>query len=219
MGGTRPKQFREFADGEAVLHLSIDTFHDLEAVGQIVLILPALNFETARDALPLERWPKLVTVPGGEQRWESVALGFEALDKSYSHVLIHDVARPFVTAGCIRRCMEVLAGGECVLAALPATDTVKEVEGDAVVRTLDRSRLVLVQTPQGFPRAVLAALYARDWSGSAPTDEAQMAEAAGFKVHWVKGHDRNRKLTHGEDWDWAQWTRERILQGQAEQDD
>ncbi len=219
MGGTKPKQFRTFADGEAVIHVSIDTFSAMEAVEQIVLVLPALNFESVRAALPENRWPKVKFVPGGDERWESVAKGFAALDGGLSHVLIHDVARPFVTPGVINRCLEVLESGECVLAAMPATDTMKETDGDKIVRTLDRSRIIKVQTPQGFPRAVLETLYASGWKGPAPTDEAQMAEAAGFAVRWVKGHERNRKLTHAEDWDWAEWTRERILEGRAEADD
>jgi 2-C-methyl-D-erythritol 4-phosphate cytidylyltransferase len=94
------------------------------------------------------------------------------------------------------------------------SDTVKEVVGSTVVKTLDRSRLVRVQTPQGFPRSVLSAIYARDIPASpAPTDEAMIVEAAGLPVEWVEGSFLSRKITTPEDWEWAEWTLARIEKG------
>jgi 2-C-methyl-D-erythritol 4-phosphate cytidylyltransferase len=160
-------------------------------------------------------------VAGGPDRWISVRKGVEALPSSVDFVLIHDVARPFTPRSVIRRCIQAMKpGDEAVIAALPASDTVKEVGGSKVSRTLDRSRLVMVQTPQGFPRAMLKSVYERPLPADAnPTDEAQLAEAAGFHVGWVRGNFLSRKITEPEDWEWAEWVAARLESGKVTLDD
>ena len=168
----------------------------------------------------LDDFPKLKLVAGGPDRWISVRNGFEMLPPSADPVLIHDAARPFTPKSVIRNCIHAMQDGNAVIAALPASDTVKEVGGNKVSRTLDRSRLVMVQTPQGFPRAMLKAMYEQGIpAGSKPTDEAQLAEAAGFHVGWVKGSFLSRKITEPEDWEWAEWIAQRLDSGEVTLDD
>jgi 2-C-methyl-D-erythritol 4-phosphate cytidylyltransferase len=180
--------------------------------------LPAEHMEEG-EAL-LREFPKLRLAAGGPDRWISVRNGVEALPPSSDLVLIHDAARPFTPRSVIRRCLQSMRSGEAAIAALPASDTVKEVGGARVARTLDRSRLVLVQTPQGFPCAMLKTIYARGLPTDAkPTDEAQIAEAAGFHVGWVRGSFLSRKITEPEDWEWAEWIAGRIESGKVTLDD
>ena len=114
----------------------------------------------------------------------------------------------------IRRCVDTLERGHSVIAAVGVTDTVKEVDGASIVKTLDRSRLIRVQTPQGFPRSVLKEIYAKGVPAHpAPTDEAMIVEAAGLPVEWVEGSFLSRKITTPEDWEWAEWTLSRIQKG------
>jgi 2-C-methyl-D-erythritol 4-phosphate cytidylyltransferase len=212
-GGPLPKQFLEVRPGRPLLRYALDTFHGLKEVDAIALVLPPDRIEAWRNLL--EMFPKLRLAPGGPDRWVSVRNGFESLPPETDPILIHDAARPFVPRSVIRRCEQSLKSGKAVTAALSASDTVKQVEGDKVLETLDRNRLVLTQTPQGFPRAMLKALYDHPMPADVrPTDEAQIAEAAGFPVSWVAGSPMARKITDPEDWEWAEWVAERLELGE-----
>ena len=230
-GGPEPKQFLPLGNGRPMLAYAVEAFSRLERVKSIVLVLPPERM--AAFAGLAAAHPKLKLVVGGAERWMSVRNGFRVLDANLPYVLVHDVARPFVSGAVIRRCLEALDAaapasaapcsgscGPCVIAALPASDTVKEVAGDVIAKTLDRSRLILVQTPQVFPRAALEAVYSRAWgegagSGDVPTDEAMMAERAGCEVRWVRGADANRKITGAADLAWAEWMAGRLEAGET----
>jgi 2-C-methyl-D-erythritol 4-phosphate cytidylyltransferase len=214
-GGPVPKQFLEIRPGRPLFRYALETFHDFPGVESVALTLPPDRLE---DWAPLTReFPRLRLIAGGPERWISVRHGVEALPLSVNTVLIHDAARPFTPRSVIRRCMAGLDRGTSVIAAIGVSDTVKEVGQGLVVRTLDRSRLVRVQTPQGFPRALLDRVYAEGHApgtgGPAPTDEAQMVEAAGAPVAWVEGSFLSRKITTPEDWEWAEWTVTRLEKG------
>jgi 2-C-methyl-D-erythritol 4-phosphate cytidylyltransferase len=88
---------------------------------------------------------------------------------------------------------------------LPIHDTLKEIDGDRVVTTRDRSRFVVAQTPQGFPLAVLSQAHDEAESPEA-TDDAELCERLGIPVTWIHGEDLNRKLTDPDDWAWAERT-------------
>jgi 2-C-methyl-D-erythritol 4-phosphate cytidylyltransferase len=219
-GGPVPKQFLDIRPGLPLLRCALETFNAYAGVEAIVLTLPP-------DRMPewlglAATFPKLRIVPGGPERWISVKHGVEALPADIDAVLIHDAARPFTPWSVIRRCTEALqagsARGASVIAAVGVPDTVKEVAGASVAKTLDRSKLVRVQTPQAFPRAVLADAYAKltkhaSGKGPAPTDEAMIVEAAGHPVEWIEGSSLSRKITTPEDWEWAEWTLSRIEKG------
>jgi 2-C-methyl-D-erythritol 4-phosphate cytidylyltransferase len=211
-GGPIPKQFLEIKPGLPLLRCALETFNAYAGVEAIALTLPPDRVE---DWEPLvAHFPKLRVVAGGPERWMSVRNGVDALPDSVDNVLIHDAARPFTPWSVIRRCVETLERGVSVIAAVGVTDTVKEVSGADIVKTLDRSRLVRVQTPQGFPRSVLRKIYAHGIpSNPAPTDEAMIVEAAGLPVEWVEGSFLSRKVTTPEDWEWAEWTLTRIEKG------
>ncbi len=139
----------------------------------------------------------LQIVSGGDRRQDSVANGFGAVADRADIVVIHDAARPLVTDAIIRRTVEAAAESGAAIAAIRARDTVKR--GDAaqrIVETLPRDRIYLAQTPQAFRTAVL-----RDALGFADeaTDEAALAERAGYAVRLVEGDPRNLKITTAED--------------------
>jgi 2-C-methyl-D-erythritol 4-phosphate cytidylyltransferase len=221
-GGPEPKQFLPLGSGRTMLAYAVEAFSRLDCVKSIVLVLPPERM--AAFAALAVTYPKLKLVEGGAERWMSVRNGYRVLDPNLPYVLVHDVARPFVSEAVIRRCLEAVSPSACVIAALPASDTVKEVAGNVIAKTLDRSRLILVQTPQVFPRAALESVYARSWGdGSAaggaqaeiPTDEAMMAERTGCEVRWVRGADANRKITGAADLAWAQWMAGRLDAGET----
>lgn len=212
-GGPLPKQFLEVRPGRPLLQYPLETFHALPEVDAIALTLPPGRISDWKNLL--EMFPKLRLVEGGDDRWISVRNGAASLPESLDAVFIHDAARPYTPASVIRRCVQALESKSAVTAALISSDTVKEVDGKKILRTLDRSRLVMTQTPQAFPAAMLKAIYARGVEeGTRPTDELQLAEAAGFPVAWAQGSALSRKITEPEDWEWAEWVAERLEMGE-----
>jgi 2-C-methyl-D-erythritol 4-phosphate cytidylyltransferase len=137
-------------------------------------------------------------VAGGASRSESVRNAL-AVAPDADIVVIHDAARPFVTAELVRECVSAVeAGADGAIAAAPVTDTIKEADADRrVVRTLDRSSLWSIQTPQAFRADVLR--RALDGDVSSATDDASLVEAAGGRVQIVEAPPGNFKITWPED--------------------
>jgi 2-C-methyl-D-erythritol 4-phosphate cytidylyltransferase len=136
-------------------------------------------------------------VLGGEQRSHSVRNALSA--STGDPVVVHDAARPLVTAEIVRACIAGLQGVDAAIAAAPVSDTIKE-GGDLVERTLDRTRLWSIQTPQVFRREVLErALDQDDAVLAAATDDASLVEMQGGRVRLVPSSPRNFKVTTADD--------------------
>jgi len=192
------KQLTEIG-GVSLLERSVGAFVDHPAIDEIIVALPA---EIACD-LPdgLRSVAKaLRVVPGGERRQDSVANAFNATSPSTDIIVIHDAARPFVTADLITRTIAAAEQDGAALAALQARDTVKRTSVHVVTETIQRESIYLAQTPQAFRRSVLeAALKAAARGSIDATDEAVLAERAGFPVRVVDGSATNIKITTIED--------------------
>jgi 2-C-methyl-D-erythritol 4-phosphate cytidylyltransferase len=136
-----------------------------------------------------------IGVAGGRERSHSVRNALAAARGDV--VVVHDAARPLVTAALVRACIEEVRGGaDCALAAAPVVDTIKEASGGEVVRTLDRSALWAVQTPQAFRREALErALAQPDEVLARATDDASLVEAQGGRVVVVEAPRENLKVT------------------------
>ena len=199
-GAGERKQFVELG-GRPVAERASRPFLDDPTVADVVLVLPS---ESATDPPGWAARAEMRVVAGGSSRRESVARGLAVLDGTVSRVLVHDGVRPLVSATLVRHVLEAL-GEAAVVPALPVRDTVKEVAEGRVVRTLDRSRLWRVQTPQGFVRDVLERAH-REVPADAPvTDDAALVEALGHPVRVVEGEESNLKITTPEDLARAEW--------------
>jgi 2-C-methyl-D-erythritol 4-phosphate cytidylyltransferase/2-C-methyl-D-erythritol 2,4-cyclodiphosphate synthase len=143
----------------------------------------------------------LRVVAGGARRQDSVRNGFEAVRGRADIVVIHDAARPFASPELVARTIDAAIETGAALAALPASDTVKLASGAGgpgpglVERTMPRERVFLAQTPQAFRADVLAAVIDAGRGETVATDEAALAEAAGFPVRLVAGEPTNLKIT------------------------
>ena len=194
--GSTPKQYLSIA-GEPILARSIAAFLHHPRISEVVVVLPP---DDVRDppawlgALPVER------VAGGAERGDSVWNGLQALSPDVELVLVHDAARPLVDGETIDRVVIASEAG-AVIAAVAATDTLKEVDGNgAVLRTLDRAMIWQAQTPQGFPRALLLDVHRRARiDGVRGTDDAALCERYGIPVRIVEGSYDNIKITRPED--------------------
>ena len=194
-GGARPKQLVTLG-GHAILERSVAAFLGCDLVSSVVVALPA---DLAADPpLYLRRASKpLQIVSGGDRRQDSVAHAFAAIVDRADIVVIHDAARPLVTDAIIRRTVEAAMESGAAIAAVRARDTVKR--GDSaqrIVETLSRDDIYLAQTPQAFRTSVLR--DALGFAGEA-TDEAALAERAGYTVRLVEGDPRNLKITTADD--------------------
>jgi 2-C-methyl-D-erythritol 4-phosphate cytidylyltransferase len=198
MGADRPKAFVRFR-GRTLIAASLAVLDEHPGIDGIVVVVPAGWEDRATLVVDDLLADKVATaVAGGATRVRSVAAGLDALPAGATHVLVHDAARPLVTAGVVDRVLAALEAGEdAVVPGVPVVDTIKRVAGGAVAETLHRDDLVAVQTPQGFRRAVLAgAIGAED---EAATDCASLAERAGHRVAVVDGDPRNFKVTTPDD--------------------
>lgn len=198
MGGVR-KQFLELA-GEPVLLWSIRPFLELSDVVSVAVALPEDDLIEPPGFL-VDLDPRVILVPGGETRRDSVWSALQALPEKVETVVVHDGARPLVSKEVIEECIRVAREGLGAVAGCPVVDTLKRVrEGRHIVDTPDRTDLWQAQTPQAFPRSVLETAYERaiaeDWPA---TDDAGVVERAGGEVVMVSSSASNLKVTRPED--------------------
>ncbi|MFW2830186.1 bifunctional 2-C-methyl-D-erythritol 4-phosphate cytidylyltransferase/2-C-methyl-D-erythritol 2,4-cyclodiphosphate synthase [Sphingomonas sp. ID0503] len=203
-GGSVPKQYVEIG-GKSVLARAYDALRAHPAVGEIVVAIGKGQEELAARALGADRPARIVE--GGATRRESVAAGMAALPDG-DVVLVHDAARPFLPASVFDRLLSALAQADGAVPVLPVADTLVTA-GDALGEVVDRDGLRRVQTPQGFRLAVLRAAH-EGWTGPEPTDDAQMARAAGFNVFTIAGDPRLDKITAPADFALAEGRLNRI---------
>ena len=199
-GAGRPKQLLTLG-GVSILQRSVDALLAHPRIHDMVVALPA-EIAAAPPGY-LQRDDKLVVVvEGGARRQDSVARAFARVPAATDIVVIHDAARPLVSADLIERTVVAAATDGAAVAALRATDTVKRGGADGrVVETLPREHVYLAQTPQAFRVDVLRDALAI--AGDA-TDEATLAEKAGHPVRLVEGEPGNVKITTPADLDAAE---------------
>jgi 2-C-methyl-D-erythritol 4-phosphate cytidylyltransferase len=194
------KQLRWVAGKPMLMH-SLQTFMARPDVVSVVCVLPP---RYAGDPPP---WifqcdvDRLMIAPGGATRTQSVANGLDDLPDEASIVLVHDAARPLVEDATIDRVVQHVRGGEPAIAALPVSDTIKEVDQtNHILRTVDRSTLWRAQTPQGFPREVIVRAH-REAAAIrlTATDDAALCERLGIGVAVVRGSERAMKITEEAD--------------------
>jgi 2-C-methyl-D-erythritol 4-phosphate cytidylyltransferase len=181
-----PKQFLAL-NGVRLVDRAVTTAS--AACDHVVVVLP-----------PGEPWagPNVtVTAVGGETRSDSVRSGLASVASDADVVVVHDAARPLATARLFAAVVDaVRAGADAAVPGISLSDTVKRVDGDRVVETVERDDLVAVQTPQAFRAAALRAAHAR---GGDATDDAALVEQSGGVVVVVAGDRRNIKITSADD--------------------
>ncbi len=186
--------------GRPVLARVIDTFQNCRRIDQIIIVMNSKNIEQCRRmvAAEAETWNKLRDIClGGKQRQDSVVEGLKRL-KEGEWVVIHDGARPLVTADLIERGLEAAKETGAAVAAVPVTDTIKFVNSSEIVRqTLPRQNLRAVQTPQVFRIDVIKNTY--KYTTGDVTDDAALVEKAGYKVKLYMGSYDNIKITKPDD--------------------
>jgi 2-C-methyl-D-erythritol 4-phosphate cytidylyltransferase len=197
LGLDRPKAFANL-NGRPLLAESLERLEWSEWVDSIVVAAPP-DWEEPVILLAEELGcgKVLSVVPGGDSRAASVRAGLAEVSEDAAVTLVHDAARPVLPEEVIERLMTTLnEGWDGVVPALPVADTVKRLDGDQVVETLDRRSLVGAQTPQAFLSSALRDAAAGD---DDVTDCAALVEARGGRVKVVPGDRRLLKVTEPAD--------------------
>jgi 2-C-methyl-D-erythritol 4-phosphate cytidylyltransferase len=175
-----------------MLEWSVSVLRSVSAVERIVVALPEEFLDSAPEGT--------VGVVGGAVRSESVRRALDAAGPG-DPVIVHDAARPLARAALFERALAELGrtDADAVIAATPVADTIKETEGPVVTRTLDRSRMWAIQTPQVFRRAALELALADDELLARATDDAWLIEQQGGVVRVVPAGEPNFKVTTADD--------------------
>ena len=199
-GSDTPKQFYSIL-GKPILVHTLERFENCDSIDQIVLVLHESEIESFSQTLSEFRIKKLkAVVAGGAARTESVRNGFAAIDSDSAGVIaVHDGARPLISkqeiSATVAKASET--GAACLVAEV--TDTIKEVAGESIIKTIDRRKLRRALTPQCFRYDLLAKALDQAAGEKSATDECFLVEKLGHEVAIVKGNARNIKITHAED--------------------
>ena len=200
--GVKEKPYLILGDKPILAHTLI-ALSNCEVIDEIVVVVsksarPICQAEII-DKYGLYKVKKIII--GGPTRSDSVFNGLNELDRSHELVLIHDGNRPFVTKDMVNGVVEDAAISSACILAVRIAPTIKEMDEDLkVVRTLERSRLWAVQTPQAFRRELILRAYeSAGEQRSLVTDDSTLVERIGYKVKVIEGSCQNFKITTQED--------------------
>jgi 2-C-methyl-D-erythritol 4-phosphate cytidylyltransferase len=200
LGADRPKAFAALAE-RPLLAEALERLERSEWIDAIVVVAPPGWEEPAiLVAEELAAAKVAAVVAGGSTRAESVRAGLAEVSADALVVVVHDAARPLVSDAVLERVLAPLGEGwDGAVPAMPVSDTVKRVDGHAVVETIERANLVAVQTPQAFRAEILREAFAGDLEGA--TDCASLVERCNGRVRTVEGERELMKITTRDDLD------------------
>jgi 2-C-methyl-D-erythritol 4-phosphate cytidylyltransferase / 2-C-methyl-D-erythritol 2,4-cyclodiphosphate synthase len=202
LGAAGPKQMLKVGD-RTILQRSFEIMERHDGIDEIIVALPH-DLAASPPAFLISTRKSVRIVDGGSRRQDSVANAFDQASERATVIVIHDAARPFASPELFSRVIEAAAKGGAAIAALQASDTVKEATAAAdlriVARTMARDSIYLAQTPQAFTREVLEdAIEIGKQGTETATDEASLAEQAGHAVRLIDGEATNIKITTQQD--------------------
>ena len=199
--------------GRFTLARTIDVFQRSAIIDQIVVVTNPERLRDVRSLCTQEGWHKIIAiVPGGARRQDSVRLGLDELAErspTCRWVMIHDGARPFVTAAMLETGLKTAQAHQASIAAVQVKDTIKQVHEGTIIATPDRAQLWAVQTPQIFSFPLIHQAHHHPQAQADVTDDATLLEQLGYPVTIFPGSYTNIKITTQEDLLFA----EALLQG------
>ena len=196
LGRSEPKAFVKIG-GRTMLSYTLLVVASVSSIKELVIAVPD-GFESAARAEVTAvgvRIPVKIT-GGGAERQDSVRIALGLTSSESDLVVVHDAARPMVTAKIFEACLEAAARAGGAIAAIPVADTLKRVVDSAIAETIARAGLWQAQTPQAFRREVLVAAHSRALNERIiATDDADLVERSGTRVEVVDGSTANIKIT------------------------
>jgi 2-C-methyl-D-erythritol 4-phosphate cytidylyltransferase len=206
MNADRPKQYLELA-GLTVIEHTLARLLQADVFSAVAVAISAED--PYWPGLEIAKHNLVVTAPGGKERADSVLSGLKSIREKASDddwVLVHDAARPCLTAGDIHLLIDTLVNDDVGgILALSSHDTLKNVQGNVILATLDRSHIWRALTPQMFRFGLLKSALEETAGDPRVTDEASALEIKGFTPKIVEGRPDNIKITRPEDLALAQF--------------
>lgn len=182
--------------GMPVIARTLLAFEKSKLVSKIVVVTKEDNIDFVQKMCERYSINKLLCIAkGGKNRANSVLNGLNCLPKDTKNVLIHDGARPLVSGEVIERVVRANNKYRCVICSVPVTDTVKKINGEIIEETLDRTKLVSVQTPQRVECSAYLPIISAENEFELYTDDASFMEQKGYEVLNVLGDYMNIKIT------------------------
>lgn len=193
MGNATPKQFL-LLHGKPVLYYTLRTFLHAYTDMEIVLVLPAQHIAKGEELIEsLQAKHRIVVTAGGKTRFHSVQNGLSLIATTPSVIFVHDGVRCVISKNLIERCYEQAVEKGSAIPAVAATDSVRINDG-STHHVIDRNNVKIIQTPQTFQSHILLTAFRQHYKLSF-TDEATVAEAAGYNVFLIEGEHNNIKVT------------------------
>jgi 2-C-methyl-D-erythritol 4-phosphate cytidylyltransferase len=193
-----PKALRPLGGVPMLVH-AVRALASSRVVDIVVVAAPEDSAESVQSMLTGQSFgAEVVVITGGDTRQDSVARALITLPEDVDVVLVHDAARPLVPGELVTAVVAAVRQGHpAVVPGMLVVDTIKQVDGNSdVQRTVDRSELRAIQTPQGFERHVLQRAHASvDLDDSPASDDAFLVERLGLPVHVIPGHEEAFKVT------------------------
>ena len=201
LGTSVPKQFLKIG-GRPVIVKATEAFDKMDAVDYIFVATRDEYLDYCRELLEEHKLTKVESVvSGGSKRQDSVFKALQEMNRrtpGVEYVLIHDGARPYLHSEALNDLKEKLSQNDCVVLGRIATDTIKLIDGETVVETIDRNKVFQAETPQGFKTELIKNAY-ENCADINFTDDCSLVESLGYKVAIVIDRFENKKLTKEED--------------------
>ena len=192
MGSTLPKQFM-LLENEPILARSINRIHEALPKAEIVVVLPEVHAAMWQNLAARFEVATHKIAYGGAERFHSVKNGIAALSDDVEIIGVHDAVRPLASKKLIIKLILEAEKCDAVIPAIAPPDSYRMVEGGSS-SIIDRSKLRIIQTPQVFNATALRKAYEQEFS-AAFTDDASVAEAAGYTIALCEGERENIKIT------------------------
>ena len=192
-----PKQFLLLKNKPLLMH-TLSVFSSYDPDINLILVIPADQENYWKELCNKYTFTiKHKIVHGGNNRFESVKNGL-AETREEGLVAIHDGVRPLVALQTIERCFHTAAAKGNAIPVIPPVDSVRQKLADGSSIMLDRTKLVLIQTPQVFEATLIKGAYEQPFRNDF-TDDASVVENTGIKIHLVQGNSENIKITNPHD--------------------
>lgn len=202
MKSSVPKQFM-LLGGRPIIYYTVDTFLKAFENLAIILVLPKEYMQNGEEIIKQYFDTKrIIIMEGGPTRFHSVKNGLKFV-KEASIVFVHDGVRCFISKELIHRCYEAAMRNGVAIPAITSKDSVRIID-EGATKSIDRKKILLIQTPQTFKSDVLLPAFDTEYKGGF-TDEASVVEANQQSVHIVEGEETNIKITTQSDIAFAEW--------------
>ena len=204
-GDKEKKQFYKIND-KPIINYTIELFYEIKDINEIIITLPIDDFEAAAQKLMNNFPEKIKCILGKDTRQKSVYNAIQICDMSNKYVMIHDAVRPYVNISDINSMIELTKNHNAVIPGAKVKNTIKKIEINKIIETINRDDLIEVYTPQMFKLDLIKDYHEKaKFIDKIFTDDASILEHFNIPVYWHETDSSNIKITTKDDIDFLQF--------------